>query len=72
MAPTWSLGWHLSANFASQQQLKNTVDEHMAAGFPLDVIHLGKNYTSHFSSFSVDSESFSGLREYITELREAN
>jgi hypothetical protein len=35
------------------------------AGFPLDTIHLGKNYTSDYESFTVDPVKFDGLNKYL-------
>ena len=68
--PYWSLGWHFSGNFGSLDELKAAVDDHMAGGFPMDVVHLGKNYTEAFGSFTVDSVAFKGLQGYINQLKE--
>lgn len=67
----WSLGFHLTKwGYKSTQEFKQIHQNMRDLKFPLDVGTVDIDYMSEYKDFTLDSESWSDLPSYISDLRD--
>ncbi|XP_054771377.2 sucrase-isomaltase, intestinal-like [Lytechinus pictus] len=69
MPPYWALGYQIGrADWNSVDEIRQVVDNNVAAGVPFDTIYSDVNYMKDFMTFTFDDVTFEGLPEFVQEL----
>ncbi|KAF7636335.1 P-type domain-containing protein [Meloidogyne graminicola] len=69
MPAYWALGYQFSRfGYKNLEDLKQTINRIITANIPIDVVFADIDYMERYKDFSVDSEKWLALNEYINKL----
>ncbi|KAL5015728.1 hypothetical protein ScPMuIL_005317, partial [Solemya velum] len=71
LPPYWSLGFQLCKyGYNNLATLKEAVNRTIQAGIPFDVQYADIDHMNERMDFTIDDENFSGLSEFVTEIKD--
>lgn len=70
MPPLWALGWHSSAYaYKTLDMVKANVENYKNNSIPLEGVWLDIPYMQDYADFTVNSETFAGLKEFTQQIQ---
>lgn len=71
--PLWAFGYGQSRwGYKTEDDIRKVLENYRKADIPIDMIYMDIDYMDHYKNFTVDSEKFPDMKNFVSEMKKEN